>query len=1054
MDAHELSETFLRFFEERGHRRMPSAPIVPAGDPTLLFTSAGMVQFKPYFMGQAKAPHKRLASVQKCFRTSDIESVGDTSHLTFFEMLGNFAIADYFKAQIIPWAWELATEVLGLQKDRLWTAVYLDDDEAYNEWLKVGVAPERIVRYGEEENYWFSGEVGPCGPCSEIYYDFGEQFGCEECEPSHECGRFLEIWNLVFMSFYCDGDSRTPLPASNIDTGSGLERVSAALLYESPGWDLGRLPSCYDTDLFAPLIKKIEALSGKRYGADHATDRAIRILAEHARAVTFLIGDERTPVPPSNEERGYVVRRMLRRALYFARRKLGIGQAIMPALADTVVDYMSAWYPELERQRGFINDILGPEERRFDETLSRGLEMITEGIIPFRRRLRMASARFVASIQELIGGLRRKLETMEDVYENGSIIKRATRELDDWERALDDEITSPRTRTTSYELAEWAVDDLRVGRFHELKEYLTGWTADVPFALSQSASGLDVDGNRLSSRQRMSFGLRQELQSKAPEAIGQLGAQVDEFSAGVARLLSAIERECEQISGREAFTLHDTYGFPIELTREIAAENGFTVDEAGFEAEMERQRDRGRAHAGAADHVAAETLYASLTPEATAFLGYEALDSPARVVAVVSPEPELSAVDAVETGSVELILDRTPFYPEGGGQVGDRGEIRGPNGVMRVEDTQRVAELIIVHRGRILEGRIAKGDEVTATVDAERRADTMRNHTATHLLHAALRKVLGTHARQAGSLVGPDYLRFDFTHTEAVTPEQLAEVSRLVNEKVREDIPVSTRVTTFDEAMSEGVLAFFGDKYGAEVRVVEVNSVVPRFSAELCGGTHCHATGQVGAVIITGESSIGSGMRRIEALTGRAADEHIREQANALAEIARKLGAPRGALMAKIDSLVAEQETLRKRVEKLERSLASAPATGKLMDGATSVDGVSVLATEVDAPSMDALRYVSDNLRKELTSGVAVLAAKVDGRPQFVAIVSKDLMERGLHAGKLLKRVATAAGGGGGGRADMAQGGGKDVSKISEALGIVPDAVREMLGGIPPLRSR
>jgi len=866
---------------------MPSAPIVPAGDPTLLFTSAGMVQFKPYFMGQAKAPASRLASVQKCFRTSDIESVGDTSHLTFFEMLGNFSIADYLKDQIIPWAWEFVTEVLHLQKDRLWAAVYLDDDEAYSEWRKAGLPPERIVRYGEEDNYWFSGDVGPCGPCSEIYYDFGGQFGCEECEPNHDCGRFLEIWNLVFMSFYCDGESKTPLPSNNVDTGSGLERVSSALLYETPEWDKDRLPSCYDTDLFAPLIKKIEELSGERYGADEATDRAIRIRAEHARAVMFLIGDERSPVPPSNEERGYVVRRMLRRALYFARRKLGIREVIMPALADTVVDYMSASYPELERQRGFVKEVLGPEERRFDETLSRGLDMLEE-------------------------------------------------------------------------------------------------------LISRSSGG---------------------------------------------------------VSGSDAFELHDTYGFPIELTREIAAENGLIVDEAGFEAEMERQRERARAHASAADHVAAETLYASLTSEATAFLGYETLEAQGQVLAVLSPDPDLRAVDAVEFAAVELILDATPFYPEGGGQVGDRGEIRGPDGVMRVEDTQRVAERIIVHRGHITEGLIANGDEVTATVDPEHRADTMRNHTATHLLHAALRKALGTHARQAGSLVGPGYLRFDFTHTEAVTPEQLAEVSRLVNEKVRQDIPVSTRTTTFDEAMSEGVLAFFGDKYGAEVRVVEVNSVVPRFSAELCGGTHCHSTGQVGAVVITGESSIGSGMRRIEALTGRAADAYIREQANALAEIARKVGAPRGAIMAKIDSLVSEQEALRKRVEKLERSLASAPATSRLMDGATSVDGVQVLATEVDAPSMDALRYVSDNLRKELTSGVAVLAAKVDGRPQFVAIISKDLMERGLHAGNLLKRVATVAGGGGGGRPDMAQGGGKDIAKIGEALGIVPDAVREMLAG-------
>ncbi|MDO8616347.1 MAG: alanine--tRNA ligase [Dehalococcoidia bacterium] len=918
MDAHELRETFLRFFEERGHRRLPGAPIVPPGDPTLLFTSAGMVQFKPYFLGQSKPPHSRLTTVQKCFRTSDIESVGDTSHLTFFEMLGNFSVGDYFKAEVIPWAWEFVTKVLKLDAGRLWPAVYLDDDESYELWRQAGVPEGRIRRYGEEHNYWFSGAVGPCGPCSEIYYDFGEQFcpSGEGCEPSHDCGRFLEIWNLVFMSFYCDGEKRTPLPSRNIDTGSGLERVASVLLFESPEWDRSRLPSVYDTELFRPIIAKIEELCGKRYGDNDATDRAMRIVAEHARAVTFLVGDERTPVVPSNEERGYVARRLLRRAVYFARRQLGIEQPVMTELAQVVIETMAESHPELERTRAFVLDILEPEERRFDETLSRGVELLDE-------------------------------------------------------------------------------------------------------VLSRQQPG-------------------------------------------------------ERLCGADVFLLHDTYGFPIELTREIAAEHGFTVDEAGFEQEMERQRERARAHAGGAGEVAADALYASLAPEATLFLGYETLEAQSKVVALVSARPtsasgragrDVQAETKSGTGAgaqqagvpaplqiaeapaeVEVFIAETPFYPEGGGQVGDRGEIAGPHGRLVVEDTRRVAERLIVHRGRVSEGRIAVGDEVTARVDPQHRADTMRNHTATHLLHAALRQVLGAHVRQAGSLVAPDHLRFDFTHTEAVTAEQLAEVESLVNEKVRQDLAVQTRTTSFDEALSGGALAFFGDKYGEEVRVVEVNSVVPRFSAELCGGTHCHHTGEIGMVVITGESSIGSGMRRIEALTGRGAEDYVRRQRRDVDEIARRLGAPRDALAAKVEALLAEADALRKRIEKMERSLASAPATGRLLESAESVDGVAVLAARVEATSVDALRYVADALRKEMASGVAVLAAEVEGAPQFIAIVSQDLLGRGVHAGKLVKLVASLAGGGGGGRPDMAQGGGKDAAKIDEALAAVPDAVRHMLG--------
>jgi alanyl-tRNA synthetase len=886
MNTHELREAFLLFFEQRDHHRVPGAPIVPPGDPTLLFTSAGMVQFKPYFLGQAKPPHTRLASVQKCFRTTDIESVGDTKHLTFFEMLGNFSVGDYFKAEMIPWAWEFVTEVLKLPPERLWTSVYLDDDEAYDLWRKVGVPAERIMRYGDEENYWFSGDIGPCGPDSEIYYDFGEQFGCgSACEPSHDCGRFLEIWNLVFMSFYCDGEKRTPLPSKNIDTGSGLERVATVLSFESEGWDKSRLASPYDTDMFGPIISRIEELSGKRYGEDKNTDRAIRIVAEHARAVTFLVGDERTPVLPSNEDRGYVVRRMLRRAVYFGRRHLGIDEPFMTELTDAVVDAMAPSYPELEHQRSFVKEIIAPEERRFDDTLSRGLELL-EGVV----------------------------------------------------------------------------------------------------ARSRS------DGT---------------------------------------------------ISGSDAFLLHDTYGFPIELTKEIAAEHGLKVDEAGFAAEMERQRERARVSAGGAESVAADALYSSLGVEATGFTGYDGLETTSTVVGLLAGgHPQKETQDGAAT---EVLLAETPFYPEGGGQVGDRGEIVGPNGRIIVEDTQRVAERLIVHRGRVVEGRTAVGDEVTARVDPQHRADTMRNHTATHLLHAALRRVLGSHVRQAGSLVAPDHLRFDFTHNEAVAREQLTEAERLVNEKIRQNMQVHSRLTTIHDAMrDENILKFFGEKYGEEVRVVEVNTILPRFSAELCGGTHCERTGEVGFVIIAGESSIGAGMRRIEALSGRGAEAYVRDRIDEIENSLRRLGGTRGALLPRIDSIIAERDALAKRVERLEKSLASAPATDQI-DRAVDVDGVRVLASRVDLPSVDALRYRADALRKTMPSGVAVLGSVIDGRPQFVAIVSEDVIPKGPKAGEILKRVAAVAGGGAGGRPEMAQGGGRDPTKIEAALAIVPDAVREML---------
>jgi len=675
------------------------------------------------------------------------------------------------------------------------------------------------------------------------------------------------------------------------------------------------------------IIRRIEELSGKKYGKDPSTssgqaaDRAMRIVAEHARAVTFLIGDERTPVIPSNEERGYAVRRVLRRAVYFGRQYLGLEEPFLTDVAETVIRGMSGAYPELEGQRKFVLKILAPEEQRFEETLSRGVEMLEETL--------------------------------------------------------------------------------------------------------------------------------------------------------------AKHGEAGEVPSEEAFLLHDTYGFPIELTVEIARERGFSVDEAGFEVEMEKQRGRARAATKGAGSVAVAQAYASFGDIETAFSGYEALETETSVLALLAargstgsprsdapsarPEPVEGGAEVEAPAEVEIFLAETPFYPEGGGQVGDRGEIvavsasgGAPNGRVAVEDTQTVAERLIVHRGRLVEGRIAVGDTVTARVDAQHRQDTMRNHTGTHLLHAALRKVLGTYVRQSGSLVAPDHLRFDFTHTEPLTEEQIAEVQRLVNDKIRQDLQVEARQTSYDQAMSEGVLAFFGEKYGEEVRVVEVNSlpagrhgVAPRFSAELCGGTHCRRTGEIGVLIITGESSIGAGMRRIEALTGRGAEEYVRTQAATLDEIARRLGAPREAVPAKLEALLAELDAERKKVERLERSLASG-ATAKARRPAKpkTVNGVSVSVVEVEATSDQALRYIGDSAKRELEgAATAVYGAVIDEKPAFVAVASEGAIARGLSADALVREIARVAGGGGGGRPDMATGGGKDPAKLAEALKQVPDIVRKLLAG-------
>jgi len=899
MNSDEIRKRWLDFFAARGHRIIPSAPLVPHGDATLLFTSAGMVQFKPYFMGQAEPPSPRMASIQKCFRTSDIDEVGDDTHLTFFEMLGNFSVGDYFKKESIEWAWELLTdpkEQIALPKDRLWVSVYLDDDEAAGYWQALGVPENRIMRYGEEENYWFSGDVGPCGPCSEIHYDYGPMPGCPECDkgtchPALSCGRFTELWNLVFTMYFQNEDgSRSDLPQKNIDTGAGLERWAGVLQGKR---------SVYETDLFQPLISLIESISGFAADRDETRTgmsgeesetgvevrRSKRIIAEHARAVTFLIADG---VMPSKEGRGYVLRRILRRAVAYGRR-LGLHRPFLTQIVRAIIEQYGGHYRELIGNEAFIENVVAAEENRFMETLERGQV--------------------------------------------------------------------------------------------------------------------------------------------------QLGAYIENV---------------DTLAGGHVFLLYDTFGFPPELTAELAAERGVGVDWDGFEKAMEEQRERARA-AGRfrlSEGESAEA-YAALSHLQPRFTGYDAFSQQTGVAGIIAGG---AAADSVESGDeAEIVLFETSFYAEQGGQVGDRGEIRGPSGHFLVEDTQKTEGGLILHRGRVVEGRIAVNDDVLAQVDATRRWDIMRNHTATHLLHAALRRIVGPHARQSGSLVAPERLRFDFTHVEPLKPEELADVQRLVNEKIRENLPVRTQRKSYEEATAGGATALFDEKYAAEVRVVDVteHDDDERYSAELCGGTHVRATGDIGQFIIVSEESIGAGLRRIEALTGRGADEYVRERLSTLRQLRGRLSVTGddSELVSRVDSLFEEVDSLKKRVQALERELGRNRAESLLAE-AEHIDGRSLLAARVPASSSEALREMGDWLRERLGSGVIVLGTVVDGRPSLLAMVTPDLTSRGLHAGELVKQAAQVTGGGGGGRPEMAQAGGRDASRLDEALRVAKELATEKIRGL------
>ena len=982
MTGDEIRNAFISFFEEKGHQHMPSASLIPAGDPTLLFTSAGMVPFKPFFTGEQTPPSRRLTSSQKSFRTTDIDEVGDHKHLTFFEMLGNFSIGDYFKEGAVAFAWELVTQRFGLDPDRIFVTIHLDDDEAFQIWRdQVGIPPERIYRYGDKDNWWGpAGNEGATGPCSELHYDGGRERGCNGgrmvspdvltglqaeqpgrgmppevpgCHPNCDCERFVELWNLVFMQFYQDTEGvRTPLPAPSVDTGMGLERAAVVL----QGKD-----NIYEADLFQPIIQKACELSGTTYGEDADTDYALRVVAEHTRAACFLIGDG---VVPANEGRGYVLRRVIRRAIRHGRRlgidpsdSAGNASTFLAQVAEEVLVGFRHVYGELSENREFILRVLNLEEERFGQTMDTGSRLLDEGLIPLRESLQ-------ARLQNGNPGLNEVQAVCEDAAGT---------------------------------MPEWVLQ--------RVSQVLSEWVN-----------------------------------------VGEQGRR----------------RLAGSLSGVETFILYDTYGFPPELTAEIAREHGLDVDMDGFHRAMEEARELSRASHVFRGGMEVQAAYENLGAERTGFVGYRDLTEDSVVAAILVDQPGSPAAagnsdgadglmtpagHAVQGQRVEIVLRDTPFYPEGGGQQGDIGTITGPNGEVSVEDTNSPVAGLIVHRGVVRQGDISLGEPVTARVDRPNRLDASRNHSSTHLLHAALRSVLGPHVRQAGSLVSPDRLRFDFSHVSGMSSQELRSVQGLANDKIRENLLVSSHETSYAQAVRDGALAFFGERYGDVVRVVSMADPgleTQPFSMEVCGGTHVAATGQLGTLCVLGESSIGGGMRRIEAISGRAAEQLFLEQSDRLASLSNKLQTPVADLESRLDSYIQDYDMLRARLEVLERTALRSEAE-QLLQQVVEVDGVKLVAAKTSASSPDAMREMGDFLKARLSSVAIVLGAVVDGNPLLVAMLTRDLVDRGLHAGNLARDTAKVMGGGGGGRPDMAQAGGRQPERLGHALAGVAELVRREL---------
>jgi len=893
-------------------------------------------------------------------------------------MLGNFSVGEYFKEEAIFWAWEFVTEYLKLSPERLWATVYLDDDAAFNYWREVGIPAERILRFGKEDNFWGpAGDSGPCGPCSEIHYDLGEEVGCgrPECKPNCTCGRFSEIWNLVFTQYDQSPDgSRTPLPKPNIDTGMGIERTAAAVQGKS---------SVYETDLFLPFIQRICQLTNKRYGENSETDRAIRIIAEHGRGIPFLIADG---VLPSNEGRGYVLRRVLRRASLFGRR-LGLDKPFLNEAAGVVISQMGDIYPELVSNRDLIKEVIEAEEVSFQQALPVGMGILEGTVIGLREELIDYFPKFREPFREALS----QRDLIDLTHGVESAIEHFHRDCRAW----------------------WHV--LRIGQRDAVQE------------------SLELIDKRLASLKKI---ISDYDPFSAPHAFDILKQTLWE---GVKRLEQDVERVAKNLTGFEVFILHDTYGFPQELTAEIAKEKGFSIDWEGFQAEMEKQRERARMATGVATY-GADVSIAAAKLMLTEFVGYEATSCQAKLLGLrVEGCPKETAFRGDE---VDIILNKTPFYGEMGGQVGDTGEINSQRGKVAVTNTVRGPSDVIVHRGKVIEGSVSTGDEVEAKVDVARRLDIARNHTVTHLLQAALRQILSDRVSQKGSLVEPDRLRFDFSWLAAITEEQFAEIQRWINEKIRQNLLLKTKEVPYKQAIAEGAIALFEEKYGEQVRVVEVGE--PAISKELCGGTHVKATGEIGFFLITGESSIGTGLRRIEAATGRAAESLVEGHLSALQNTAKEVGSSIDEVRDKVRSLVSELEVERKKSLSLERELSRRVAES-LLQQTEQVNEVTVLAAKVLPLTMPILREMGDILRDKLKSAIVVLATVYNGKPNFLAMVTPDLVAKGFHAGDIVRQVAKVTGGGGGGKASMAQAGGKDIAKLDKALNLVKSIVASQM---------
>ena len=873
--VNELRQMFLDFFESKGHLVMKSFSLVPQNDKSLLLINAGMAPLKPYFTGAEIPPRTRVATCQKCIRTGDIENVGKTArHGTFFEMLGNFSFGDYFKKEAIAWSWEFLTQVVGLDPDRLYPSVYLEDDEAFDIWNKeVGIPAERIFRFGKEDNFWEHG-AGPCGPCSEIYYDRGEKYGCGKpgCTVGCDCDRYMEVWNNVFTQFENDGEGNyTTLKQKNIDTGMGLERLAVVVQ---------DVDSIFDVDTVCALRNRVCEIAGKTYGADHEADVSIRLITDHIRSATFLISDG---VMPTNEGRGYVLRRLIRRAARHGRL-LGIQGKFLSDLALAVIEGSRDGYPELEEKKDFIVNVLNNEEGQFNKTIDQGLKILSD---------------------------------MEE----------------------------------------------------EMK-----------------ASGQSV------------------------------------------------------LNGQNAFKLYDTYGFPMDLTREILEEKGYSIDEEGFKKEMEVQRTRARKSREVTNYMGADaTVYDQIDVSVTTeFTGYDRLEDTSRVT-VLTTEDEL--VDALMEGQRGTIfVEKTPFYATMGGQEGDTGMIRTENGLFRVEDTIHLRGGKYGHVGVMESGMISVNDQVTLQVDPAGRADTCKNHSATHLLQKALKTVLGSHVEQKGSLVTPTRLRFDFAHFQPMTAEEIQKVEALVNQEIQAALPVVTQVMGIEEAKKSGAMALFGEKYGEEVRVVSMGE----FSKELCGGTHVANTSQITLFKIVSESGVAAGVRRIEALTGNNVIQYYRQMEENLHQLAKTLKTTPAELSDRAEHLLKEVKELQSENESLKSKLAQ-ESLGDVTDQVTEVKGVKVLAAAVDGVDMNGLRDLGDQLKEKLGEGVVVLASSMGGKVSLLAMATPGAMEKGAHAGNLIKAAAAIVGGGGGGRPNMAQAGGKNPEKIGEAIAKIPELVEGQL---------